>query len=305
MSWDKLQERVYLESKLERKLQFFLFFFIVSVVISLIISQKEIAMIFLVIAVIISWLLTVSLWFFVNKINSVDKTLAASENGGPNFMERTTRFILAKVLPITASILLTMFLMVGVGGIADSILPYKQKVSDVIKDGKDKIESISERKPKKNVFVNVDSVVDNSKTKAPKGAEVTFDNTIMTQTSKDYSVKNEKTTTSGGVVKPAPKKVNVLLAVDGSHQAPKQNEKEFRNNSSTSNTSNQTISQTQNNASSKPDPHFAPVDRIIEKTPSETKIGSTKITPITKKDSVKKRIQPNPNFKAVDKVIKK
>lgn len=298
MSWDAFQERIYLESQLERKLQFFFFFFIVAIVIALIISQKEIAMIFLVVAVIVSWLLTVSLWFFVNKLNSADKSLAAVSGTGPRFMERTLRFFLAKVLPITASVILTIFLMVGVSGIADSILPYKQKVADVIEKGKDKIESVTQSKPDGSHFTSVDSIVDNSKTTPRKGAEVTFDNTIMSQSSKDI-LKDEQIIPTNGVVKPAPKKVNVIVAVDGSHQAPIQGAEETRDNVTSSPTN------TKSTSVQKSDPHFAPVEKVIEKTPTETKVVSTKVLPLTKKDSVKKKIQPDPNFKDIDRVIKK
>jgi len=305
MSWDNLQERVYLESQLERRLQLFLFFFIVTIIVSLIISQKEIAMIFLVIAVIISWLLTVSLWVFVNKLNAADKSLPDSEGGGPKFMEKSLRFFLAKVLPISASILLTMFLITGVSGLADAVLPYKQKVADVIEAGKEKIETIAEKSPEKRHFTSVDSVVDNTKITPRKGAEVTVDNSILTQTSKDLAIKEENVS-NGGVVKPAPKKVNVLLAVDGSHQAPKQQNEDrgydelpLQNNASgTSQVSSKTQTQKLN-------PHFAPVERIIEKTQAETKVVSTKITSLAKKDSTKKKVQPNPNFKNIEQVIKK
>lgn len=298
MSWDAFQERIFLEGQLERRLQFFLFFFIGTIVVSLIISRKEMAMIFLVAAVIVSWLLTVSLWFFVNRINSADKALAATTDDSPKFMDRTLRFFLAKVLPITASVILTVFLMAGVSGVADSILPYKQKAAEVIEKGKVIIESVEQKQPDRNHFVSVDSVVDNTKTTPRKGAEVTFDNTIISKSSKEIK-KDEQINISGESVKPAPKKVNVILAVDGSHQAPKQGTEETRANESSS------PANTQSAATKKPDPNFAPVEKVIEKTTQETKAVSKKVIPAAKKDSAKKKIQPNPNFKEIERVIKK
>lgn len=299
MSWDAFQERMFLETQLEKRLQFFLFFFIGTIIISLIISQKEIAMIFLVIAVIVIWLLTVSLWFFVNRVNAADKALAASAGAGPRFMERSLRFFLAKVLPVTASILLTSFLLVGISGVADTILPYKQKVLQAVETGKEKIESVYSKKPEVNNFESVDSVIEEGKTAPRKGAEVTFDNSINRPIGKEV-LTDVQTQPGGGTTKPAPKKVSVMLAVDGSHQAPKQDGETTRDNvpSSPSSTQGSVVNP-------KADPYFAPIERVIEKTSADTSPISKRKSPVTKIDTIKKKIPPNPNFKEIEKVIKK
>lgn len=191
-----------------------------------------------------------------------------------------------------------MFLMVGVSGVADSILPYKQKAADLIEKGKDIIESVEQKQPDRNHFLSVDSVVDNTKIAPRKGTEVSFDNNVTSKSSKEI-INEEQIPANGGSVKHAPKKVNVMLAVDGSHQAPKQGTEEARDNVSPSRANTQAA------AKQKPDPNFAPVEKIIERTAQETKAVSKKVVPLTKMDSVKKKIQPNPNFKEIEKVIKK
>ncbi len=299
MSWDAFQERMFLETQLEKRMQFFLFFFIGSIIISLIISQKEIAMIFLVVAVIVIWLLTVSLWFFVNRVNAADKALAASAGTGPRFMERGLRFFLAKVLPVTASILLTSFLLVGISGVADSILPYKQKVLQVVEKGKNKIESVYSKKPEVNNFESVDSVIEEGKAAPRKGAEVTFDNSVNRPIGKEV-LTDVQTQPGSGTTKPAPKKVNVMLAVDGSHQAPKQEGETTRDNVPSSPTNTQGAV-----TNLKADPYFAPIERVIEKTQAETIPALKRKTPVTRIDTIKKKIPPNPNFKEIEKVIKK
>lgn len=299
MSWDAFQERIFLETQLEKRLQFFLFFFIGTIIISLIISQKEIAMIFLVVAVIVIWLLTVSLWFFVNRVNAADKALAASAGTGPRFMERTLRFFLAKVLPVAASLLLTSFLLVGISGVADTILPYKQKVVQAVEKGKDKIESVYTKQSDGSNFESVDSVIEEGKQSSRKGAEVTFDNSINKPIGKEV-ITDVQTQPNGGTTKPAPKKVNVMLAVDGSHQAPRQDGETTRDNVPSSPTKTQNAVTNQ-----KADPNFAPIERVIEKTQPETIRAFKRKTPATKIDTIKKKVPPNPNFKDIEKVIKK
>lgn len=309
MSWDAFQERMFLESQLERKLQFFFFFFIGAVVISLIISQKEAAMIFLVVSVIAIWLLAVSLWFFVNRINSVDKSLAAS-GAGPKFMEKTLRFFLAKVLPVACAVILTSFLIVGISGVADSILPYKQKVANVVESGiekgKDIIDGVGLTNSKKEShFESVDSVIEKGKTAPSKsGSEIKYyksgNEYILSK--KDVGGIVEDKTETGVQVKPAPKKVSVIYPVDGSHQAPKQAGEDTREN---------VVAPSQNDApvntpAYKADPNFAPIERVIEKTPAEPAKSVSKLKPTAvKTDTMKKKIAPNPHFKDIDKVIKK
>ncbi len=312
MSWDAFQERMYLESQLERKLQFFFFFFVGAIVISLIISQKEAAMIFLVVSVIAIWLLAVSLWFFVNRINSVDKSLAASGAGtGPKFMERTLRFFLAKVLPVACAVILTSFLIVGISGVADSILPYKQKVVNVVESGIEKGKDIfdgvgsTNNSKKENHFESVDSVIEKGKTAPSKsGSEIKYDKSANEYllSKKDVSGIVENQTEAGVQVKPAPKKVSVIYPVDGSHQAPKQANEDTREN---------VVAPSQNEAqvispAYKPDPNFTPIERVIEKTPAEPTRTASKLKPTAVKvDTIKKKVAPNPHFKEIDKVIKK
>ena len=299
MSWDAFQERIFLETQLEKRMQFFLFFFIGTIIISLIVSQKEIAMIFLVVAVIVTWLLTVSLWFFVNRVNAADKALAANAGTGPRFMEKSLRFFLAKVLPVTASLLLTSFLLVGISGVADSILPYKQKILQAVEKGKNKIESVYTERSDGSNFESVDSVIEESKQTPRKGAEVTFDNSINRPSGKEV-LTDVQAQTGGGTTKPAPKKVNVMLAVDGSHQAPKQDGETTRDNVPSSPSSTQGAV-----TNLKADPYFAPIERVIEKTQAETIPALKRKTPATRIDTIKKKVSPNPNFKDIEKVIKK
>lgn len=311
MSWDAFQERMYLESQLERKLQFFFFFFIGAIVISLIISQKEAAMIFLVVSVIAVWLLAVSLWFFVNRINSVDKSLAASGAGtGPKFMEKTLRFFLAKVLPVACAVILTSFLIVGISGVADSILPYKQKVVNVVESGIEKGKDIfdgvgSKNSKKESHFESVDSVIEKGKTAPTKsGSEIKYDKSgneyILSK--KDVSGIVENQTEAGVQVKPAPKKVSVIYPVDGSHQAPKQAGEDTRENVVAPSQNDVQV----NNPAFKADPNFAPIERVIEKTPAEPARTALKLKlTAVKIDTIKKKIAPNPHFKEIDKVIKK
>ncbi len=305
MSWDAFQERIFLESQLERKLQFFFFFFIGAIVISLIISQKEAAMIFLVVSVIAIWLLAVSLWFFVNRINSVDKSLSAS-GAGPKFMNRSLRFFLAKVLPVACAVILTSFLIVGISGVADSILPYKQKVVNVVESGIEKGKDIidgagSNSKKKESHFESVDSVIEQGKTAPSKsGSEIKYyksgNEYILSK--KDVSGIADNQTEAGVQVKPAPKKVSVIYPVDGSHQAPKQDGEDTRENVvAPSQTDNQIITPAQ-----KADPNFTPIGRVIEKTPAEPIITVSKLKPTAAKiDTIKKKIAPNPHFKKLTK----
>jgi hypothetical protein len=298
MSWDAIQERIFLESQLERRLQFFLFFFIAVVVISLIIPPKEIAMIFLVLTVILSWLLTVSLWFLANRVNAADKALP-TQSAGPRFMEKGIRFFLAKVLPVTASFILTSFLIVGISGVADSLLPYKHKVEQAIESGEKKIDRVYSEREDGSHFESVDSLIEKNKTVSQKGKEVTFDNSPAQTINKDV-IGDQSAQQSTGIVKPAPKKVSVMLAVDASHKAPKQDEDATRNNVPSSPSGNQGVT-----SAYKPDPHFAPIDKIIEKGQNEAKQTAKNKTPITRVDTIKKKVTPDPNFQNIEKVIKK
>ncbi|MDF1612955.1 hypothetical protein [Stygiobacter electus] len=163
-SWDSFQERVFLENQLDRRIQFYLVFIVISIAVSLLIPSKEIAIMFLILFVIVSWLLVTSIFFTSSKLKNVEKEL------GKEFSvkEKLIRSSYTLLLPILSSLLLTFFLLLVVSGSIDSILPYKQKLVDSTKEMINKVENTVDKKLKPNndasrYFKTVDSVFSDSR----------------------------------------------------------------------------------------------------------------------------------------------
>ncbi len=163
-SWDSFQERVFLENQLDRRIQFYLVFIVISIAVSLLIPSKEIAIMFLILFVIVSWLLVTSIFFTSSKLKNVEKEL------GKEFSvkEKLIRSSYTLLLPILSSLLLTFFLLLVVSGSIDSILPYKQKLVDSTKEMINKVENTVDKKLKPNndasrYFKTVDSVISDSR----------------------------------------------------------------------------------------------------------------------------------------------
>ena len=163
-SWDSFQERVFLENQLDRRIQFYLVFIVISIAVSLLIPSKEIAIMFLILFVIVSWLLVTSIFFTSSKLKNVEKEL------GKEFSvkEKLIRSSYTLLLPILSSLLSTFFLLLVVSGSIDSILPYKQKLVDSTKEMINKVENTVDKKLKPNndasrYFKTVDSVISDSR----------------------------------------------------------------------------------------------------------------------------------------------
>ncbi|MFZ5946742.1 MAG: hypothetical protein ACOYU5_02090 [Stygiobacter sp.] len=163
-SWDSFQERVFLENQLDRRVQFYLVFIVISIAVSLLIPSKEIAIMFLILFVIVSWLLVTSIFSTSSKLKNVEKEL------GKEFSvkEKLIRSSYTLLLPILSSLLLTFFLLLVVSGSIDSILPYKQKLVDSTKEMINKVENTVDKKLKPNndasrYFKTVDSVISDSR----------------------------------------------------------------------------------------------------------------------------------------------
>lgn len=163
-SWDSFQERVFLENQLDRRIQFYLVFIVISIAVSLLIPSKEIAIMFLILFVIVSWLLVTSIFSTSSKLKNVEKEL------GKEFSvkEKLIRSSYTLLLPILSSLLLTFFLLLVVSGSIDSILPYKQKLVDSTKEMINKVENTVDKKLKPNndasrYFKTVDSVISDSR----------------------------------------------------------------------------------------------------------------------------------------------
>lgn len=164
-SWDNFQERAFLENQLDRRIQFFLIFIVVSIAVTLLIPTKEIAMMFLVLSVIASWLLVVSIIATNNKLKNVEKEIGKSTG----LKDKIVKILYAIALPILSAVLITTFLLLVVSGSIDSILPYKTKVATVVNEGVKKAtetldESLKTKKenPSK-YFKSVDSIITENK----------------------------------------------------------------------------------------------------------------------------------------------
>lgn len=158
-SWDNFQERVFLENQLDRRIQFFLIFIVISVVVSLFIPVKEIALMFLILFVIISWLLVVSIYNTYSKLKSIEKEIGKTAT----LKDKLIRFTYSLILPIFSALLLTIFLLLIASGSIDSILPYKIKANEIAKETTKKVEEVVSQKikPQKDVskyFKSVDSI---------------------------------------------------------------------------------------------------------------------------------------------------
>lgn len=164
-SWDNFQERAFLENQLDRRIQFFLIFIVVSIAVTLLIPTKEIAMMFLVLSVIASWLLVVSIIATNNKLKNVEKEIGKASG----LKDKIVKILYAIALPILSAVLITTFLLLVVSGSIDSILPYKTKVTTVVNEGvKKATESLDKSlKTKKEnpskYFKSVDSIITESK----------------------------------------------------------------------------------------------------------------------------------------------
>lgn len=163
-SWDSFQERVFLENQLDRRVQFYLVFIVISIAVSLLIPSKEIAIMFLILFVIVSWLLVTSIFSTSSKLKNVEKELGKEFS----LKEKLIRSSYTLLLPILSSLLLTFFLLMVVSGSIDSILPYKQKVVDSTKEMINKVENTVDKKLKPNndasrYFKTVDSVISDSR----------------------------------------------------------------------------------------------------------------------------------------------
>lgn len=164
-SWDNFQERAFLENQLDRRIQFFLIFIVVSIAVTLLIPTKEIAMMFLVLSVIASWLLVVSIIATNNKLKNVEKEIGKASG----LKDKIVKILYAIALPILSAVLITTFLLLVVSGSIDSILPYKTKDTTVVNEGvKKATESLDKSlKTKKEnpskYFKSVDSIITESK----------------------------------------------------------------------------------------------------------------------------------------------
>lgn len=164
-SWDNFQERAFLENQLDRRIQFFLIFIVVSIAVTLLIPTKEIAMMFLVLSVIASWLLVVSIIATNNKLKNVEKEMGKASG----LKDKIVKILYAIALPILSAVLITTFLLFVVSGSIDSILPYKTKDTTVVNEGvKKATESLDKSlKTKKEnpskYFKSVDSIITESK----------------------------------------------------------------------------------------------------------------------------------------------
>jgi len=164
-SWDNFQERAFLENQLDRRIQFFLIFIVVSIAVTLLIPTKEIAMMFLVLSVIASWLLVVSIIATNNKLKNVEKEIGKSTG----LKDKIVKILYAIALPILSAVLITTFLLLVVSGSIDSILPYKTKVTTVVNEGVKKATETLDKslKTKKEnpskYFKSVDSIITENK----------------------------------------------------------------------------------------------------------------------------------------------
>jgi hypothetical protein len=164
-SWDNFQERAFLENQLDRRIQFFLIFIVVSIAVTLLIPTKEIAMMFLVLSVIASWLLVVSIIATNNKLKNVEKEIGKSTG----LKDKIVKILYAIALPILSAVLITTFLLLVVSGSIDSILPYKTKVATVVNEGVKKATETLDKslKTKKEnpskYFKSVDSIITENK----------------------------------------------------------------------------------------------------------------------------------------------
>lgn len=164
-SWDNFQERAFLENQLDRRIQFFLIFIVVSIAVTLLIPTKEIAMMFLVLSVIASWLLVVSIIATNNKLKNVEKEIGRSTG----LKDKIVKILYAIALPILSAVLITTFLLLVVSGSIDSILPYKTKVATVVNEGVKKATETLDKslKTKKEnpskYFKSVDSIITENK----------------------------------------------------------------------------------------------------------------------------------------------
>lgn len=164
-SWDNFQERAFLENQLDRRIQFFLIFIVVSIAVTLLIPTKEIAMMFLVLSVIASWLLVVSIIATNNKLKNVEKEIGKSTG----LKDKIVKILYAIALPILSAVLITTFLLLVVSGSIDSILPYKTKVAIVVNEGVKKATETLDKslKTKKEnpskYFKSVDSIITENK----------------------------------------------------------------------------------------------------------------------------------------------
>jgi len=163
-SWDNFQERAFLENQLDRRIQFFLIFIVVSIAVTLLIPTKEIAMMFLVLSVIASWLLVVSIIATNNKLKNVEREIGKSTG----LKDKIVKILYAIALPILSAVLITTFLLLVVSGSIDSILPYK-KVTTVVNEGVKKATETLDKslKTKKEnpskYFKSVDSIITENK----------------------------------------------------------------------------------------------------------------------------------------------
>lgn len=164
-SWDNFQERAFLENQLDRRIQFFLIFIVVSIAVTLLIPTKEIAMMFLVLSVIASWLLVVSIIATNNKLKNVEREIGKSTG----LKDKIVKILYAIALPILSAVLITTFLLLVVSGSIDSILPYKTKVATVVNEGVKKATETLDKslKTKKEnpskYFKSVDSIITENK----------------------------------------------------------------------------------------------------------------------------------------------
>lgn len=164
-SWDNFQERAFLENQLDRRIQFFLIFIVVSIAVTLLIPTKEIAMMFLVLSVIASWLLVVSIIATNNKLKNVEREIGKSTG----LKDKIVKILYAIALPILSAVLITTFLLLVVSGSIDSILPYKTKVAIVVNEGVKKATETLDKslKTKKEnpskYFKSVDSIITENK----------------------------------------------------------------------------------------------------------------------------------------------
>lgn len=164
-SWDNFQERAFLENQLDRRIQFFLIFIVVSIAVTLLIPTKEIAMMFLVLSVIASWLLVVSIIATNNKLKNVEREIGKSTG----LKDKIVKILYAIALPILSAVLITTFLLLVVSGSIDSILPYKTKVTTVVNEGVKKATETLDKslKTKKEnpskYFKSVDSIITENK----------------------------------------------------------------------------------------------------------------------------------------------
>jgi hypothetical protein len=142
-----------------------LIFIVVSIAVTLLIPTKEIAMMFLVLSVIASWLLVVSIIATNNKLKNVEKEIGKSTG----LKDKIVKILYAIALPILSAVLITTFLLLVVSGSIDSILPYKTKVATVVNEGVKKATETLDKslKTKKEnpskYFKSVDSIITENK----------------------------------------------------------------------------------------------------------------------------------------------